>query len=270
MSEIFVNDVDLADYGFVMGVNPKHASSPTFSDASAPLLGNIGPVWAGDPVQAAARQLIVGGHMVAATESLLRTNVDILKALFTLGAVRLRFADRVDQEFRGGRLVSFDATPKAALLHNAATDLQAVFGLADVLRYDLQPSGFALTTSRTALPMGTAPTFPIISINGGGASLTNPVITYRDAAGNIQQTMSLIGTLGANDRIVVDSKGVSIALYTAGVKSDALSWWPVGSGDFIKLRAADAAYEQSGWPTLELSASAGTPFGRVTYSRANL
>jgi hypothetical protein len=268
MSEIWINDIDLADYNFVMGVDPKHGASATFSDASAAILGTVGPAWLGEATQAAARRIVVGGFFEAASLAQRLAWLDTLKALSTLGAVRLRFADRPDQEFVDARLVDFGPTPKAALLTNRATDLQITFELTDVLRYDVHPIGFALSTSRTVLPLGTGPCFANLSINGNGSSLSNFGWILRNAAGDPVQSQSFVGSLGANDRFVID-KRILLTLYTAGVASDGFSFWPPGNGDFLALLPTDAAYEQGGFPTIELTGT-GTPVGRITYKRANL
>lgn len=265
MSEVWINDVDLGDYGFVLGQNPAHANTPDLSDASAPLLGQLGPTWLGEPSQAAARKFLVAGHLLTASQAVLLANLDALKALAGAGAVRLRFADRPTQEFRDARLVSFAPTARAAILSALASDLAISFECVDPLRYDVQPLGVAVSTARAALPIGTAASFPVITIHGGGASLTNPVLTYRNASGDIVTTMGFTGTLGANDFLIIDAVRCQVTKSVAGVQSDALSWWT--SGDFPVVRGADGWYELAEYPFAELSGT-GTPMGLITYSRA--
>lgn len=265
MSEVWINDVDLADYAFVLGADPKHAGAPQFADASAALIGQLGPMWLGEPVQAAARRLLVAGFISATSAALFRTYADELKQLAATGAVRLRFNDRATQEFRDARLVDMTVGPRAAILANLAGDVAMTFELLDPLRYDVQPQGIALTSSRVSLPMGTAPTFPLILVHGNNASLTNPTLTYRDASGESQQTMNFTGTLGANDYLIVDCVRAQVTKSVAGTQSDASSWWT--AGDFPVFRAADAWYEESAWPTLEVGGT-GTPGGIVTYVRS--
>lgn len=264
MSEVWINDIDLGDYGFVLGADPDHASSPDFSDATAPLLGSVGPIWLGEPVQATARRLLVGGYVKQTSSATYLAAVDVLKGIATSGAVRVRFADRTTQEFRDGRLVSFKDSRRAAILANLAGDVAMTFEFADPIRYDVYPQGIALSTGRASLPIGTLPAFPVITIHGNGASLTNPTMSLRQANGDVHQSMGFTGTLGANDFLIVNCITTRITKSVSGTQSDATSWWT--SGDFLSLRPADGSYELSEYPTLELGGT-GTPVGLCVYSR---
>lgn len=273
MSDAWINDIDLADYGFVMGQDAGHAESPQFSDPTAALLGALGPTWLMEPTQAAPRRLVVGGNVKASTAALYRAAIDQIKGIATQGAVRVRFADHTDQEFRDCRLVDFKAVPRAALLSNLAGDVVMTFEAADPLRYDVNPQGIPLSTSRAALPVGTAPSFPLIRIHGGGATVTGPIVaTMRNAAGDSVQTFTISttslsgGVLGANDYIDVDCARIRMLKSIGGTQTDATALW--SSGDFFVIRPADASWELLEYPTLELSAAAGSPVGVCTYARA--
>jgi phage-related protein len=270
MSETWINDIDLggAAYGFVLGADPNHRATPSFSDASTVLLGAIGPAWSGEPTQAAARRVVISGNVRQSSGAALLTAIEAIKQIASNGPVRLRFADRPDREFRDGRLVDFIAPSRSAILSNLASDLSVAFECDDPLMYDVNPQGIALNTSRQSLPVGTAPSYPLIILNGGGGTLTNPTITYRNSAGDSKETMGFTVALGANDYLVIDCIRVQVTLYTAGVASDGLSLWT--SGDFFVFRAIDGYLELAQYPTLELSASAGTPFGIAQYCRAFL
>lgn len=278
MSEVWINDVDLGDYGFALGqlgdiatterasaLAASHASAPQMSDAMIALLGQLGPTWAGEPVQASARSLIIGGFCTGASQADFLAKVDALKGLISGGAVRMRLADRPTQEYRDCRLLSFSANPRAALLQNLAGDVSFSLQIADPLRYDVNPQGIALTTSRAAVPIGTAPCYPVIIVNGGGAALSAIVLTYRNAAGDAAQTMGFTGSLGANDYLIIDCVKGQVTKSVAGVQSDALSWWT--SGDFLIIRPADGWYESAAYPTLEV-AGTGTPHGVASYCRS--
>lgn len=270
MSEVWINDIDLADYGFVMGTDPAHGDSPDFTDATAALLGAIGPTWEGEPTQAAVRTIPIAGSCKAASSAQLRAFADYLKSLASTGAVRIRLADRLDQEFRDGRLTSFKVASKGAILTNLAGMFTLTFGFADPLRYDVNPQGFGLSTQRVPLLIGTAPTFPVLYLHGGGASLTNPSVTIRTAAGDPVQTMGFTGVLGANDFLIVDCRRTIVTKSVASVQSAADSWWNAALGDFLVVRPADGWYEFTQYPTIEFGLAAGgsgTPFGQIIYNR---
>jgi hypothetical protein len=273
MSDAWINDIDLADYGFVMGQDAGHAESPQFSDPSAALLGALGATWLSEPTQAAPRRIVVGGNVKQASAALYRAAIDQVKGLATQGAVRVRFADHTDQEFRDCRLVDFKAVPRAALLSNLAGDVVMQFEAADPLRYDVNPQGIPLSTSRASLPIGTAPSFPLIRIHGGGATVTGPiVITVRNAGGDSVQTFTISVTslsgsvLGANDYIDIDGTRIRMVKSLAGTQSDGGALW--SAGDFPVIRPADGNWELLEYPTMELSANSGTPVGLCTYARA--
>jgi phage-related protein len=266
MSEVWIDDVDLADYGFVLGADPKHLNSPAFSDATATVIGGIGQQWSGEPVSVAARQIVIAGNIRLASSATYLAAVESIKALLANGAKRLRFSDHTDQEYRDARLVSFTTLPKAAILSNLASDVSMTFDLDDPLRYDVNPQGIVLSSTRASCPMGTAPAFPLIYAHGNGASLTNLVITVRDVTGTVIQTMTFTNTIGASDYRIIDCAKAQVTKYTAGTAADGLSEWT--SGDFPALRPADGAYAMSGSPTVELSSTTGTPGGLITYARA--
>ncbi len=265
MSEVWVNDIDLADYGFVLGADPAHRAMPSFTDASMALLGAIGPTWAGEPVQVAPRRLTIAGSVRAASSSALLTAIDALKQIATQGAVRIRFADHADREFRDCRLVDFSAPSPAAVLSNLGANLSITFEDLDPLAYDLNQQGIPLSTGRAALPIGTAPSFPILVIHGGGASLSGITATYRDAVGVARQSMGFTLSLGANDYLIVDCLRARVIVSTAGVQADSLASWT--SGDFFVIRSADGSSELGQYPTIELTGT-GTPMGTIYYSRA--
>lgn len=268
MSELYVNDIELyGSYGFTLGANPGHATGPSLSDPTATVLGQLGPVWAGEPTQAAPRKLTPSGFVSAASASALKSAIDNLKALCYSGAVRLRFPDRTDQEFRDCRCAGFEVTPRAALMANLGADVSMTFDVADPIRYDINPLGYALSTSRTSLPMGTAPCGNVmIVLHGGGASLTNPTVTLKNAAGDTLGTIGLTASIGANDYALLDVSRVMLTKSVAGTTSDGLSWWT--SGDLgLVFRPADGWYEASAWPTVTLSSTGGTAQGLISYSR---
>jgi len=269
-AQVFVNDIDLSDYGFGLNENTRgHADSPALSDVSVPVVGFPGVLWAGEETVVTPRALPVGGFLSAATNALLIAAEDNLKALCADGAVRIRFGDRTDQEFRNARMRAFSVTPRGAL-NGVARNIVIEFLLDDPLRYRINPDGYALTTARVRCPLGTAPSAPVIILSTGGSAtaVVNPVITIRNAVGAIVQTMTCTGSIAQNDFWRVDSARASITKSIAGTASDGISLWT--AGDFVLLRPADAWFEQAAWPTVELSSSAGAAVGAIMYWRRYL
>lgn len=266
--EIWVNDIDLGDYGFYASEGTKgHADSPEIQNLSVATQGWPGQIWAGEAVLGAQRILTIGGHISAATNAALLSALDNIKAIVQDGAVRIRTSDRPTQEYRDARCKTFADARRAALFTGVATDLTLGFELATPQRFDINPLGYALSTARTSCPLGTAPSRPVIILSTGGSAtaVVNPVITVRDQNGNPLQTMGFTGSIAQNDFWRIDSLRALITKSIAGTASDGSSLWT--SGDFPVLRPSDAWYELAAWPTVELSSSSGTPVGMIDYSR---
>lgn len=279
--EVWINDVDLGDYGFTLGqlgdiatadrpsaLASTHKSAPDMADTLVTTIGAVGQIWSGEAVAVSPRKLTVGGYIGGTSQPDFVAKVANLKALVSGGAVRLRFADVPTQEYRDGRMLSFSASARTAILAGAQGDVSFALQFADPCQYDLIPQGIGLGAARAPLPTGTAPSFPVITINGNGAALVNPALTVRNAAGDVTQTLGLTGTIAAGDFLTIDCNRAMLNVSVSGVVSDAMTWWT--SGDFLAVRPADGWNETGDSPTLELTASSGTPIGTAYYTRAYL
>ena len=202
-----------------------------------------------------------------ATAALLdrQTMLDAL-ARQLMGRLVFRTADRPDREIsvvcQGTGLTFYDA-PLAVVACSVVITLVA----ADPVWSDLEPLAYALTSSRTACPLGTAPVAPVVTLYGG--VVVNPVVIVRAASGEETGRLTLTGSLGTTDAVVIDAGVQTITRYVAGVlqtgTAAGLTW--LTSGTFPLLDPTDADAGQSAWPTVELAASTGTPTGLLTYCR---
>lgn len=270
MPELYLDDIDVADYGAVLSEETRgHASSPSLSDVAVPVGEWPGIRWSGEPTVTTQRTLTVGLNVSATSNANLVAALDKLKALATDGTKRLRFADRTDQEYRGASCREFRVTPRGALF-GVGANVSLDFSLDDPARHRVNPDGYALSAARTPCPTGTAPSRLVLLLHGGGASLTNPVATLRNAAGKPVQTMGFTVSLGANDFLRIDSERATITKVASGTASDGLAAGYWTSGDFLLLRPTDGWFEAAAWPSIALSASSGTPAGFVTYTRRYL
>lgn len=269
--EIWVNDVDLSDFGFMASpVTKAWGDSPDLTNPSLATQGWPGPLWAGEPTLAQSRLLTIGGRIHTSPNAALLAAIDNMKALCQDGAVRLRFGDRPTQEYRGARCKAFSDTRYPTVFRGLDVDIAVVFELATPQRFDINPLGYALSTSRVSCPMGTAPSRPVVVLSTGGSAtaVVNPVITVRSYGGEIIATMGFTGSIAQNDFWRIDMVRAQVTKSLAGVASDGISLWT--SGDFFTLRPADAWYQLSLWPTVELSSSSGTPVGTISYTRQYL
>lgn len=222
-------------------------------------------------IRRTAGKATVKGRLSAASPAAAVTALDALRGLLGLGEVAVRLGYATDR-YCNAIMESFDGASEQGENLNGILNVAMTFAVAAGVAWRNAPDGYALTTSRTSCPIGTAESYPVILVHGGGAALTNPVITVRNAAGDVVQTMAFVVSLGANDALRIDSARAQVSKVTSGVITDALAagYWPSGSGDFPLLRPYDGWIENGVYPTVELSSSTGTAVGDISYTRRYL
>jgi len=209
----------------------------------------------------------IKGHIKQATMAAALPYLDNLRALLGQGEVRVRTAYAPDR-YCLALCEATDGGPSNANVLDGQVNVILKFVVSEGVARRLNPDGYALTTGRTAVPIGTAAVAPVLLVHGGGATLTNPTVTVRNAAGDVVQTMGFTVSLGANDALRIDTARCFVSKISAGVITDGISLWT--SGDFPLLRPYDGWVENAVYPTVELSASAGTAQGEITYTRRYL
>lgn len=149
---------------------------------------------------------------------------------------------------------------------NPAVYLALEFVAADPARWDVQPLTYGLSTARTACPIGTDTSAPVLEVYG---PCTNPAVILRAHTGAEVLRLEFGASLGANDALVVDCAAASITRLVAGVVQTGTNAgaYALTAGRFPVLSPEHASPDGTTWPTLELSAQSGTPTGLVTYTR---
>jgi hypothetical protein len=219
----------------------------------------------GSTVTVSPRTITVTVDIV--TESLLdrQTMLDAL-ARETRGRLVLRTADRPDREIsvvcQGTGLTFYDQ-PLAV----SAASLMLTFVAPDPVWMDREPLVLGLSSTRVPCPLGTATVAPALTLYGG--TVVNPVVIVRAASGEEVGRLTLTGSLVSTGALVIDAAAQTLEHVVAGVRQTGatvgLAW--LTSGTFPLLDPSDADAAQSAWPTIELSASSGTPTGVLTYAR---
>lgn len=140
------------------------------------------------------------------------------------------------------------------------------FVAVDPARWDIQPLTYGLSTARTACPVGTDTSAPVLELYG---SCTNPAVTIFSHTGEQVAQMTFAATLGANDTLLIDCATQELQRWNAGVlQTGAQSGLTaLTNGPFLLLSPEDADPMGTRWPTLSLSAASGTPTGLVRYFR---
>jgi len=182
------------------------------------------------------------------------------------GRLRLRAADRPDREISvvcQGTALTFYHQPLAVV----ACSLVLTFVAPDPVWTDIEPRVLALSSARVPCPLGTASVAPSLTLYGG--TVVNPVVIVRAANGEEVGRLTLTGSLSSTGALVIDAAAQTLDHLVAGVRQTGatvgLAW--LTSGTFPLLDPSDADAAQTAWPTIELTASSGTPTGVLTYAR---
>lgn len=260
---VWVNDYPLDAAGWLLETVAGWQDGLTQKAPTIAIPGRAGLLATG---QAAAdsRVITLGGHVGPfASHALCLQAVDLVKAIAGSGLAEVRLVDRVDRTFwaqltnvrvSGGRVWGLDFYRKVELTFTC-----------------LVPVGFdqlGRTAAFSATPAniwpGSAPLAPIVRIYAPTNTVTNPTLTYRDLAGNIRGQLGLTQVLTVNDWIEANLDTQVISRVLSGVVSGPV---PIASGDFFALDPADGDSINNLGPTLEVTASSGTPTGLALFRR---
>lgn len=110
--------------------------------------------------------------------------------------------------------------------------------------------GVPATATRYSLPLGTAPSTPILRVMG---SATNPTVTVRDSGGTAQVTLAFTVTLTSSEYLDVDCTTGVITKVSSGTRTNGISLLTSGTFPFV-LDPAWGEWATSVWPTVETSA----------------
>lgn len=249
--QAWVNGRDLAGFGLtvanVAGTRDWAATAP--SDAH---LGRAGVLRTGADRTEAARSLTLTGIIDGVTAAAITTNVRNLIAWCGRGIVELTLAAdplvKYYVELRGSQLPPPTGGQWIARW-NQVTLTFAALSPRGVFRCELP---YRLTTARTAIPLGSAISAPLIR----AWSYTSPlVVTTRDAAGRVVNTFTVAYTLGSgNDSVVIDCHERTIYRASAGVL---VLGQDLIKGEFPILDPRHGQPEAGLWPTVDLSTGVG-------------
>jgi hypothetical protein len=129
----------------------------------------------------------------------------------------------------------------------------------DPAKYTTATSTATFGTAGVAVALGTLPSRPTVTITGPG---TDPILRYKAHGGATQGYMSFTITLASGSTLTVDMDRMRIRKTISGTETNAMD--TLASGDFFELDPADASPATGSWPSLTLSAGAGS----VSYNKA--
>jgi predicted phage tail component-like protein len=250
VSALRVNGFDLSDLGLAVGAWPGLLDIPTTSPEPQALPGRAGGVLTTVEVAVGTRDVTIRGTLIAASVAEARDRWHKIKARLDQGLVELVFGDeptlRIHALLRSGEMVPYGHATSAG---GGKVSLQ--FLCPDPYRESIEPTIVAIGSAPTPLPMGTAPVAPIIQLMGA----TDPILTYRDQAGEIRGQLALTVTLEANDYLDINGPTSGMTLVESGVRSNGIG--ALTAGTFLVLDARDGDLGTGAWPTLEVSSGTG-------------
>lgn len=109
--------------------------------------------------------------------------------------------------------------------------------------------GVPATATRYAIPLGTAPSTPMLRVFG---SATNPTVTIRDSGGIAQVTLALTVTLTGDEFLEVDCATGVITKVSSGTRTNGISLLTSGTFPF-RLDPAWGDQPAGVFPTVETS-----------------
>lgn len=252
MTGIRINGFDLGTtFGWYPDGVPNWLNATPRRVAVAPVYGRAGGIITSVD-QYGPRMLQIAGTLQDTTASIRREAERQIQDLCASGLVNIVVDDGATPAIGiDGLLTALNITSMVPSMTPTASRLVADFACPTPYWKDVEPTSRVITTTARALTLGNAPSSPIIRIMGAA---TNPVLTYRDAAGTAQKTLTITGTLlVTNDWLDIDMRTGVIRKYASGVITNGFTSYTI-TGDFPwAFDPQDGDYLTSGWPTLEIS-----------------
>jgi hypothetical protein len=246
---LYLNELDLGTLGFVVEAVDGLRDGPSVKWPTVTLPGRAGALVLDGRPSSAPRQITIHGTLRGGTVAGLMTALGQLQGVLRGGALELRAVDTTDRMVlcRYRERSTVGTFPQLT-----SPDAKVVIALeaADPYWYARQPTMVVGPAAfRVSCPLGAVPSAPVTQILGAA---TNPVLTYRNSAGDSQGTMGFTVTLASTDYLEIDHHHRRITTYASGVSSDGTALFT--SGDWLTLYPEDGDSVLSVWPTLETSA----------------
>ena len=260
MPDITVNGFDLATVGFRSANVDQYLAAPGFNLALAEVAGRDDTLRMGSTTPQ-PRRIAVAGWIRAADRATLRLYADRFKGRLRGGDLRVVFPDEPGR-FIVGFAEQVTLPPIAPVYAQTAVNANWSLVCPDPHFYDADLTTVALSATAAAVPLGSGPVRPIVTISGPA---TDPVVIYRDSGGVERARMSFTGTsIGSGASIVLDCTRMTI-ISGAGVNmANAL----VGASRWIVLDPYHAAGPAGPWPTLAVTGLGTGGSAKVEYRRA--
>lgn len=264
---LYVNTVDLAEYGLVVEGVDGLFSLPDRTDLTVELPQGAGVALADAPGRVAARAVTVDGTMTAATQPLLERGLAQLKAACAAGTVELRVG-AASRPVCFARLAACTVTlvaPQLRATHPVAR-VSLRWVAADPWLWDPYADAVAFGDTPSPIELGTAPSRgrdwygATITIHGPA---TTPTLREHDATGAVRRTMAFTWSPTAADALEIDVGRGLVTRIQSGARDNAVGLLADGWA-FPALDPDDGWFAGAQWPGLSVSSGTGV----VHYRRA--
>lgn len=242
---MLINGVNASTFGFVLSAPPGWLDAPATQIPSTVVLKR-GPVITGDAL-VQPRRVTLRGYVRGTSAANVRTKLDSLKLALSFPPVSVVFDDSATRD-HSLYLDTFAVPPQPAGAF-IAKDLAVEIGMTAFSPYARDLTATTVSGS-AALPMGTGPVRPVVTLNGA----TNPSISLRDKNG--AAVTSMFFTLAGTAVIDCDLQTILVG----GVSNMAA----LDSGDFFVIEPGDPKFQGTG-PTITAT---GVSSYSTTYKRA--
>ena len=259
---VLVNGRDLAALVYQVSELDGHLA-PSVPQRETVALANAPGVY-GTQVTVGPREIRVGLDARPASLADRQTLMDTLKRRLS-GLLELTTLDLPTRVLRC-ELRTVGVEFYTGAFAQPAVYVTLTFLAVDPARWDVQPLVYGVSTARTACPVGTDTSAPDLEIYG---VCVNPSVVLRSWTGAEVARLDFTASLAATDALVISCSRQTVTRVNSGVvQTGALAGlFALTAGRFPILSPEDASPTGTGWPTLELTASSGTPTGLLTYTR---
>lgn len=254
---LMVDGFDLSTLDFRVQSLAGHRNMPEAVWPQTDVPARYGPVLLSDTAQRKARPIKVQGVFDSTSLASLYANTDEAKARMD-GALRTYTV--VDNEAREHRayLLKWEAQGLPPELTTPRTYVTLTLWCPDPRAYSTGDTVVNFGATATAVPLGNAPTHPVIRIAGTASA---PALVYKTSTGGERGRVTLATTIGSTGYIDIDMDAGTLVDETGANVSAVYATTVSG---FFALDPLDGTYWSSGWPTVEVSAGSGT----ATYRKA--
>lgn len=247
---VVINEQDLAAFGFIAESVTGVLDAPSVSYPTTKVPGRAGVVRLAIEPEMAPREIRLVGTLEATEPGTVDLMVGRLKQ-WLRGDLELRTGYDLTKVYRAvcTSVVATTLDPQHLSWYAPMT---LTFTCDDPRAYGAEAQVIGFAGTRTPLPLGTAPSEPIIRIMGPA---TDPILTYRAANGAVLATHGFTIGLTTTDYLGLSTASATARVSRLGTETNAIA--TEASGDFLIFDPADGDPSAGAWPTIEVSSGTG-------------